>query len=199
MHASAVVIVVLLISCASADPSCFATHALQKIRPEQAPPLRGPLQLSAAQNEYESFQVVCAALGGAPFNVTSASVACPSGVESLVHGVRYYTAVNRSDCDGLGGRQPDALVPAVDPFVNEPRNVFPVVVGATESRLLWIDLFIGKGVEPGSYSVNVTLDIAGGEAVSPLTLALTLDVWAFALPDTSPFATHFLVDEVSKS
>lgn len=181
-----------------ATETCYATHGLQKIRPEHAPPSPASgTVISAAQNEYESFQIVCASFGGNSFNVTSLVLEAPAGISSLIHGVRYYRSVNNSDCDALGGRMPDALIPAVDPFSNETRAVFPVVVGPTESRLLWVDVFVQRGAAQGRHTINITVELATFSSASTfVATSVELVVWPFVLPDTSPYATHFLVDEL---
>jgi hypothetical protein len=47
------------------------------------------------------------------------------------------------------GQYPDALVPAVDEYVNETRNALPVSVPAGQTRVLWIDIFVPPGTPPG--------------------------------------------------
>lgn len=111
----------------SADGPCIAVASTKKIRPTSpywTPPAaaaaaeqhgaRGGagLTVRVARNEYESLQVVC----NGPATIVSASVdALPSGVESLVHVVGYYNALNASDCDVRGGRaRPAAGVTALD-------------------------------------------------------------------------------------
>jgi len=181
-----------------ATETCYATHGLQKIRPEQAPPLqRQGLSYLRLKTNTKASRLCAPPFGGNSFNVTSLVLEAPAGVSSLIHGVRYYRSVNNSDCDALGGRMPDALIPAVDPFSNETRAVFPVVVGPTESRLLWVDVFVQRGAAQGRHTINITVELATFSSASTfVATSVELVVWPFVLPDTSPYATHFLVDEL---
>lgn len=173
---------------------CSLASSLTNVRPNQGVPPPSNFAIAAAGNEYESFQVVCAG-GGAlgPFTVETVSLQLPAGVDALVHVGVYYTAVNISDCNAKAGRHVDALVPAVDPFFGETRNAFPLSVPATESRVMWIDLFITPAATPGSYSAAVAVNSSAFSG-STLLLPFTLTLHDFILPQTSPFSSIFGYD-----
>jgi hypothetical protein len=152
-------------------------------------PGASPFTLTAAGNEYESFQVLC---GSGPLVNVTMSVSLPSPLTSLLHAVAYYDAVNISDCNASPGRWPDPLIPAVDPWFSEVRNAFPFTIVAGTSRAAWVDVFVPHATPAGTYSGSVTvysptLAAAGGSLVLPLAVT----VYNFSLPDVSPYATAF--------
>eukprot|EP01043_Picozoa_sp_COSAG02_P040076 COSAG02_NODE_3214_length_7162_cov_4.502336_1_plen_469_part_00 len=183
--------------------------ALHKIRDNE--PWCGPTitQFSAAQNEYESVQVVVNSPSGAVRDVTLQFTSGPaSGVAklntrgtTLAHRVHFIDIAKASDCDGGPGRWPDAVIPSVDPWFNETRNVFPASVGANSSLLLfWLDVFVGPDVPPGNYSASVTVhfdgqnssinsnrDAGAGTDQKTVVVPLTLRVFGFRLDSTSKF------------
>ena len=96
----------------------------------------GPLELAAAQNEYEPMLVVLQPGGRQPYD--GVSVAVPgTAIASQASRVGYVSVVNITDCDSLGpGEYPDPLVPDVDSYLGQKRNAFPVSVPAGQHRLL---------------------------------------------------------------
>ena len=67
--------------------------------------------VTAARNEYESFQVVVNG-GDAGATVEGIQVTLPAGVDALVHRVHYIDIKNVSNCDGDLGLWPDAFPPS---------------------------------------------------------------------------------------
>ena len=150
-------------------------------------------QVTAARNEFESFQVVFRA-GGTALNavaVSASGLTGPNGsipaANVTVYRVGLYTAQIASDAEGGTGRWPDALIPAVDPWFGEQRNAFPVNVPAGENRIAWIDVFVPQGTPPGTYSGTVTVADAGTTVQVPVSLK----VISATLPSTSSLENSF--------
>jgi uncharacterized protein (TIGR03382 family) len=165
----------------------WVASASEKIRPsEQARPATAA-RIAAARNEFESFQVVVTG----PASRVSASVGSLTG-PGEIGGVKLFRAElidvrTPSALDGATGRWPDALVPDVDDVVGEKRNAFPFDVSAGESRAIWVEVFVPPGSKPGTYTGEVKVTSAEGEARIPVQL----QVWDFDLPATSSLKTHF--------
>jgi hypothetical protein len=179
-------------ACALAEPASAAqvwtALATEKIRPVGATPR--PLataSLSAARNEFESFQVL---VSGAATNVraTATPLAGPATLPApRLHRAAIMNLTYASALDGATGKWPDALVPDVDEIVGERRNAFPFSVPAGESHAIWVEVFVPPDAPAGAYagSVHVTWD--GGEATVPVALT----VWPFTLPSTSSLRSTF--------
>ena len=177
-------------------PSALLAHPLVKVRPTAAwQPSWALGTMSAAVNEYESFQVVVFAANEYGANVAGITVTPPPGtnITSLVHREHHINITTVSDCDGAIGLWPDALIPDIDPFVSERRNAFPALVPAGRMQAFWVDLFVPPGTPPAAaYEVRVHVDLApqassaaaAPHAVLPLP-PVSLRVRNFSLPSTS--------------
>ena len=170
----------------------FLTHATQKVernslfRPNVT---HGTFGVAAARNEYEAFLVV---LNGPLSNVSIEGLELPPTakgmIESRVYRVAYVSVVNVSDCDSPGpGLYPDALIPAVDEYVNETRNALPVSVPARQTRALWIDLFVPPGTLPGTHEGGqLKLSVLQQDgSTRVLALRFSVTVYAHTLPSIS--------------
>jgi hypothetical protein len=187
-----------LVSRGSEKPSFvwWTTNALVKVRPADAPPsVRQNVVLQAARNEFESFQIVVRN-DAAPvqdidieigdFTGPFGSVISNSNVtiyfERMIHLAR------PSSIAGEKGEWPDPLVPRVDRYEHERRNVFPFTLPLGRSQPLWIEIYVPLETAPGQY--GATARILSGSATLA-TIPVSLDVWGFALPSTSSLKTAF--------
>jgi hypothetical protein len=193
----------LLPSYVLASPSITLTHSLVKLRPDQPIPSAAIREISAARNEYESFQVAVSVpeSNNEPVEVIGIDVVFePStvfGADSvLIHRQHYIDILTVSNCDGELGRWPDALIPAVDPYFNETRNAFPISVAPGTNQAFWVDIFVSNDTKPGMYNATVTVTFGSTRSKEPpQTLPLALRVHSFSLPSTSShFATTFNCD-----
>ena len=153
----------------------------------------------AAQNEYESFQVVVVAPPSAPVEVVGIEAAF-AGLDPdrtvLVHREHYIDLKVASNCAGGTGLWPDALIPDVDVYYHEKRNAFPAMVPAGQSQAFWVDVFVPNGTAPGPHpgAVTVAWAAAAGEDAAPpppTELPLGLTVFGFALPSVSRYSTTY--------
>lgn len=150
-------------------------------------------KIAAARNEYESFQVVVAVPDGSdPVVVESISAAFPSALDEdavVVHRCAYLNISVVSNCAGSPGRWPDPLIPDRDVYVNEKRNAFPATVASGTNQAFWVDLFVKNGTAPGTHEGTITMQARGTS--STMTLPLSLEVYKFALPSISRYATTY--------
>ena len=104
----ALTLVYLLFAVVVAVDDVLIVHSLIKVRPDKPiDSFHAIQQLSCAQNEYESFQVVVANTTAAVKNVNVNFRATPI-IEVLVH--RSVINHHCQRCDGDVGRWPDALI-----------------------------------------------------------------------------------------
>ncbi len=149
---------------------------------------RGPpahrVEISAARNEYESFQVVVAA-GEAPLKgvrVAAGELRGPGLIGTDQIEVR---------CAGwVETRRPYYNVPRTGPW---PDPLLPVGGGGVDVepgrvRSFWVTVFVPPGTPPGEYRGTVTV---APEGVAPAAVDLTLRVWGFELPATPTLKTGF--------
>jgi hypothetical protein len=114
-----------------------------EVRPKDRPTGSSDAKLLAARNEFESFQIVIQAgssiLRDARVTL-SGSLTGPGGStipanNMTIYREDYFNVVTRSDQEGDAGLWPDALIPARDPWFDQPRNAFPIDVPAEENRV----------------------------------------------------------------
>jgi hypothetical protein len=177
---------------------------LTKIRSDQPPPanLAQSAIISAAQNEFEPFQIVMTgpATGvnaragdlsrvGGGFTIAAANITLYR--EEYIQ----VTTPSSGNPESVVGWWPDPLIPAIDEVYNEPRNAFPfsvptVVQDSThQTRAIWVDVFVPQSALPGDYTGSVALTFA--ETSASITVPIQLHVWNFQLPSTPHLKTHF--------
>jgi hypothetical protein len=177
----------------------WTTHALEKVRPGDRPREPTGIELQAARNEFEPFQLVLRA-GSARLDgvdVTMSDLIGPAGAriaadQSTVYVERFLRVATPSSVEGEAGEWPDALVPSVDRYAGEKRNAFPLALEPGRNQPIWIDLYVPPNAPPGAYHGQAV--VRGGGAARGETLAeapVTLTVLPFALPSTSSFPTSF--------
>jgi hypothetical protein len=181
---------------AQQGPGAWITGPLVKVSTTTAPGAAQSLQMSAAQNEFESFQVhAFATTNPIQMNVTvgdftnaQTGTIIHSATNVFVYREAYLNITTLSDANGTPGVTPDILIPTVDPYFHEPRNAFPVTVPANQVQSAWIDVLVPTNIPSGSYTATVTVK----DGTSPIaTLSVSLTVWAFTLPSTATLKSAF--------
>lgn len=196
IKACALALVVALVpSTAAAAPSVGVADSLETVRPEAS--FSGPpaAAISAAQNEFESFQVVVAA-GPEAVEGLEVSLAEPltgsdgtiPAANVVIYREAYIDLERQSDLEGDTGRWPDALIPAVDPYFGEARDAFPVDVPGDETRVAWIDVLVPAGQPAGTYEGALSVTASGGFSTR---VPVELEVRDFGLPSTSTLESAF--------
>lgn len=182
------------------DPSHYpsnvwTTSSLEKVQPTATPGATHWVSLSAARNEFESFQVHVRATAVLSFDVSVSDLVdarsgdrIPADARVLVSRPEYLNITQRSDANGALGRLPDPLIPSRDPYVHEARNAFPAMVPAGETRSAWIDVHVPPGIHSGWYTGSVTVR-SGGATLA--TIPVRLGVWDFDLPSTASLRSAF--------
>lgn len=169
-----------------------------KVRPTWWPKaLVQQVDLLAARNEFEAFQLVLVAKKDTVDKISvllSKPLSGPSEIPAKnirLYRVAYYEVKTPSNREGAAGRWPDALIPDVDPYVGEKRNAFPFSAPAGESRVVWVDLLVPQNAKPGDYRGELTIAVAGRAAG---TVAIKLRVGNFTLPSTASLRSAFGMD-----
>ena len=174
----------------------WVTDAMAKVQPGATPGKDRAADLSAARNEFESFQVhVRAGAAPARMNVTvsdfvnSRTGKIISADDNVaVFREDYLNVTILSDLNGISGRVPDALIPVRDAYFRQYRRAFPLAVPPNETRSAWIDVFIPPSTASGYYLATATVkDGAQTLAVLPVRLK----VWNFSLPSTATLKSAF--------
>jgi hypothetical protein len=168
----------------------WVTSSLAKVHQDSATP--GSVkwaQLSAARNEFVSFQVHEQA-GSSPITLNvsiSDLVNAKTGTHIssssiIVYREGYINIATLSDANGSTGLTPDILIPAVDPYRHEARNAFPFTIAANQTQSAWFDVFVPPNAPSGYYQGTVTVTNGGSTYT---TLPVLLSVWNFTLPSTA--------------
>lgn len=173
----------------------WTTHAMEKVRPADPPGTAAPVELAAARNEFEPFQLVLRAPERPlrQVDVEVSDLAAEGGGESIagrhaaVYLQRYLHLAKPSSIEGGSGDWPDPLLPRVDAYSGERRNTFPFDLGRS-NQPLWIEIYVPPETAPGLYRGEVAVSVAGERRA---TVPVTLEVWPFTLPSTSSLRTSF--------
>ncbi len=181
---------------AHCTPGVKVVGSATTVRPHDCPSGGASANLTAAKNEFESFQVVLQA-GATDLKGASAAATDLSGPAGRIAAANvtlyragYYDVATPSDSEGARGPWPDALIPAKDPYYQQTRNAFPLDVPAEENRVVWVDVFVPAGTPAGSYTGSVS--ISGPLAVS---VPVRLHVLDFTIPSTTTLASGFAMGE----
>jgi hypothetical protein len=183
---------------AASPPSVTAVDSLTTVRPADSPTGSTSADISAARNEFESFQLAIAG-GSSGLDGVDVSLVSPlsgpggtiPGSNVTIYREEYLNLQHTSDLEGATGRWPDALVPKVDPFYGEQRNAFPVDVPPNENRVAWVDVLVPKGQAAGDYDGQLRVTGQGG--FSQL-VPVHLHVYGFGIPSTSTLRSAFGID-----
>lgn len=180
------------------DATVVVVGSLVTVKPADAPAGAASASLTAARNEFESFQVVVRAGASTLTGVTvllETPLSGPGGTipaqNVTIYREAYIDLVHASDLEGGTGRWPDALIPAVDPFYAEARNAFPVTVPAGENRVAWVDVLVPIAQAAGAYDGTLRVTGDGGLDVA---VPVHLEVLSLELPSTSSMRSAFGMD-----
>lgn len=187
-------LVLVATSSAAASLDLSVVPSTLKVRPTEHPAGAALATLKAGRNEFEAFQIVLFANGG-PYAAVSARVETPlTGPASfpsanvVLYAERYYRVGVASNDEGAPGLWPDPLVPDVDTYFAQKRNAFPFAIPAQESRVVWVDVLVPQGQEPGDYAGSIAIDVGG---VKQASVPISLHVGSFSLPSTATLTSAF--------
>jgi hypothetical protein len=174
----------------------WVAPALLKVRPSDRPPAspQQVAEISAAQNEFEPFQIILHSpkqLAGldvqaSPLTDDNGNAIASSSIQ--VYLVRGVDVKRPSRMGGQIGEWPDILLPRVDMYFHERRNAFPFQLAEGRNQPVWIDVYVPSGTRAGVYRGKVSVTVEGKDF---LTVPVRLNVRNFALPSTASLATSF--------
>jgi len=147
------------------------------------------IRINAAVNEIVSFQLAMRAEGTAPAGVRNLRLTDfrQSGAVISVSRVRAYRELRIPVEDYpawylrltpyLRARReyPDVLVP-----LESPEGALPIDLPAGRTEAVWVDIHVPPGTEPGAYTGQVHVETGGATQ----SMAISLTVWPFAIPQT---------------
>ncbi len=158
-----------------------------------------PVDLAAARNEWESFQILMRS--GTPVaavNVEAGDLAGPDGAALPAGDARLFrqhqleltVGTYRND-EFKPGWYPDPLIPFRHPMWREPLTqgrftAVPFDLPAGQTHGFWVDVFVPADAKPGEYRGTYRVTAEGGQVVE---IPVTLTVWDFELPRVSTFQT----------
>ncbi len=190
----------LLPVAAFSQPNVWIANSMVRVGVNDAPGNGSAVNLYAAKNESESFQIVVnAPIGGlGNVNVTVSDLSGPGGavIPSSAFSLyrEKYMYVNQASVNWYGPNQsqgagwyPDALIPFKDPNTGAPIygaqiEAVPFSVQQYQNQPIWADLLVPANATPGTYYGSYTVTANQGS----YTGYITVNVWHFALP-TKPY------------
>lgn len=155
------------------------------------------VQLDAAGNEYESFQVVLMPLVGDLRGVTvrcgdlkaaEGKASIPASNIAFYHQIEQYIQPSLRTADEQVGWTPDALLPVTGPF--DVKNV--------ETKALWVTVHVPEGTPAGDYAGAIAIKPAGDSPERSVNLQVK--VHGLAIPKVGQFRTqgHFAVQTLQE-
>ncbi len=186
-------------------PVVWTTDSLTRVAQDDPPAPGTAAVVTAARNEYESFQIV---VSGGGDRVTVEDVAVtdlegPAGATISANDLtlyrEHYVEVTRGTPERDGTNEPggaglyaDGLVPFVHPDtraeLDGPIRARGTVVEPGENQPYWIDVLVPRDAQPGTYAGTYEVTTDRGTFDGPVTLTV-LDV---VLPDVPLLHTAFL-------
>jgi hypothetical protein len=154
------------------------------------PGLAREVELEAAGNEFESFQIVLAAprgeVGGLRFQASDLrQIDGPGQIDSsqirLFEQIEQFIQPSPGTAQSQVGWLPDALLPLEE----------TVSLSAGEVKPIWVTLRVPQNSRPGQYKGLIQILSTGGE---PGTLVVQLKVHDFQIPVTGRFRTQGHLD-----
>jgi len=182
-----------------ADIQVWTENSLVKVKPEDLPRTgSSDVYISAAQNEFESFQIIIRGSGSPLRGVDVDMSDFRAGGRSRIscqdnctlYREDYITVTQPSGQYGSVGEWPDTLIPSIDRYEGEKRNAFPIDVALNRNLPIWVDVHVPVGTAPGLYTAYVYVRMEGNPTVR---IPVYLTVWNFALPTTSSIKNAFLL------
>ena len=172
---------VLLLALA-ASPRLVPVSALTKVRPGQPLDALGEATLRAARGECEGVQIYVAP----PAELLTADVAPLHGPGRATVPVRVYREewmnLTRATEGGATGLWPDPLLPVHRARGGTNPAVLPAQSTAERPLVLYLELCVPAGVEPGKYTGQLAVTLRDGP---PARLPLELGVAPVDIPATS--------------
>ena len=173
----------------------------RRVLREDPPEMRLAVELSAAGNEWESFQVQLRSdVPVSGIRLESGTFAAADGtampgarvVLYRQHQMQMTEPTYRND-KFRPGWYPDPLIPFVHPLTGKPLpdarlKAVPFDLQANETHGFWIDVYAPARTKAGVYQATFRVTASDQSAV---TIPVSLRVWDFSLPETPTMQTSF--------
>ncbi len=157
----------------------WTTPTMEKVVREAAPPENpgDQIQLYAAKNEFEPFQIVVRADASTNVSLSMPAFGGPGSIPRLeIRRVGYVQITQPSDATSIkSGYVPDPLEPTTF-GASEP-------VTAAQNQPFWITVYVPADALPGDYTSTLTVTVGGVAQAIPVKL----HVYDFALPSKIGF------------
>ncbi|HAM35210.1 MAG TPA: hypothetical protein DEB40_08735 [Elusimicrobia bacterium] len=196
--------------CAAPAPAqgirVWVADDLTSVKRDDPPSGATAASIQAAGNEYAGFQVVVKAPPQGPLSNVHVGVSDLSGPGVIssstikLYRAQYVPVRVRSPVERAGNPYyagylsphaprdwADALIPASAP--GGRYESFPFSVPESSNQPVYVEIPVPKDAAAGAYRGAVTVTADGQE---PVSVAVALTVWGFALPDQPALATDFL-------
>ncbi len=200
------ILILLILAFASLQAESSSTfdagvyYATKKLLPST--PMNGAkqIELFAAQNEWEAFQVMIRSIEALEgINAALSDFADGKGNIIAASNAKFYrehylNIVEPSNGgvtnhERAAGLYPDPLIPFTDPYKegNVPVGA-PFNLAANETGAIFIDIRVPTETPPGKYTGKLTVTASGKE---PAVFDIIINVWEFAVPKERNVATAF--------
>ena len=195
-----------VVAMAHNSPVVWTAPTLHRVGMSDASGGATEVNLSAARDESQSFQIV---VSGASSGISNANVkisdlegpgkeVIPRTSFTLYREKYVYVSASSPNWGGTNkpkgpGWYPDALIPFTDPETGKPLSgatltAVPFNVKAGNNQPIWVDLLVPQNAVPGQYAGSYTVTSDQGE----FTGRISLTVWNFSLPTTPSLKSAFL-------
>lgn len=191
-----------------------ALNSLQRAIPGMATAGKPEVEIKAAKNEFEAFQVVITAGKSTKLEDIRIEITDLRGENGTIgkENVTMYRAENvhvRTSTPRATiapGLIPDPLLPFVNPISGDSIKGFrridtpdgrrfegakysacPINLFPGQHCTIWIELYLPKELEAGAYQGTVQVSAKGNIAAS---IPVSVKIWDFALPDVASHRTH---------
>jgi len=189
----------IALCCASLSPAVvqaewhvWTVKPTQRVLRDEPAGKEASVQLSAARNEWEGFQILVRAdepVAGIQLKAGSFAGADgkpATGLRSVVyrqHQMYLADPTLRNDAFKPGW-YPDPLIPTVHPVTGKPLSgarfaAMPFDLPAEQTHGFWVDVFVPADTKPGPYRAAFRLTAGDGKSA---TVPVTLTVWDIELP-----------------
>ncbi len=182
-----------------ADWQVWTTVETRRVLRSESPGRGTSVQLAAARNEWESFQILMRSDAPVPGIDIEPGDLKESGGAILraaharlyrEHALHLTIGTYRND-KFEPDWYPDPLIPFQHPLTGKPLKgarlgAVPFDLPAGETHGFWVDIHIPPGARPGEYSGSYRVTASGRQ---PVEIPVALTVWDFALPRVSTMQT----------
>ena len=188
----AAVVSIVAVSQAYADWQVWTVTQTKRVLLDAPGAAARGVKLSAARNEWESFQILTRSdspIGGV--SVEAGDLKGPDGAVlpgapgRLFRQHQFHLTVPTYRNENFqAGWYPDALIPFRHPVTREPLagarfTAVPYDLPADQTQGFWVDVYVPGDAKPGEYHGAYRVTAGGGKVVE---VPVVLEVWDFELP-----------------